>query len=50
MIRSLYVSNEEPERVAGRMGISLPHLRTTLSRARNWIRREYGQEYRELGL
>ena len=50
MIRSLYVSNEEPERVAGRMGISLPHLRTTLSRARNWIRREYGQAYRELGL
>lgn len=50
VIGRLYVDYEDPETVALRLGISVPHMRTMLSRARNWIRSEYGQEYEELEL
>lgn len=50
IVVSLYVKDKTPEQVADQMGLTLPHMRTTLSRARKWIRKEYGTEFRELGL
>lgn len=49
IIVGLYVYWDDPETVAARLGMSLPHMRTTLSRARSWIRRTFGKEYRDMG-
>ncbi len=46
----LYIYRDEPETVAGRLGLTLPHMRTSLSRARAWVRRKFGKEYQEIGI
>lgn len=46
----LYIYRDEPETVARRLGLTLPHMRTSLSRARAWVRSKFGKEYQEIGI
>lgn len=48
IIVRLLVYKEEPRRVAKSLNISYAHMRTTLNRARAWIRETYGSEYAEM--
>ena len=50
IMAGLYIYRDEPETVAERLGMSLPHMRTSLSRARAWVRRKFGKEYQEMGI
>lgn len=47
MVR-IVILDENPEAVAKEYGISILHLRTTIHRARVWIRKEFGESYKNL--
>lgn len=48
IIMRLVIDNDRPEEVARDMGISVPHMRMKLSRARTWIRKNFGEYHRDL--
>lgn len=48
IIVRLFVYKEEPRHVAKSLDMSYAHMRTTLNRARVWIRETYGSEYEEI--
>lgn len=44
----LTIYKEEPRQVAKSINMTYAHMRTILSRARAWIRKNYGEEYAEM--
>ena len=48
LIVRVVVENENPEQVAAEYNLTVMHMRTTIHRARVWIRKEFGAEYEDL--
>lgn len=48
LIVHIVIMGEKPEQVAKELNMTMVHLRTTLHRARVWIRKEFGVDYKNI--